>query len=236
MKKLIILASIMIVPATMAASQPAISQKGTCHTFKSESMVPGGWKNVDSCDSYKTEKSGQRLDAVNARRNSSYNWNKRYRKSNVVEKKNTLRMGSGRLTRGGADRDAAGIVTKRKTRTTTSRKLGTTKSHLLQDERRMDKSKEEWTRRRSARAGIKSGSATKMERGGDLSNKFWSTESSRRENRLDTQVISSKLKKALERRQYLSKRGRKEKKEYKYTGPSLRKTYRGDRMEGDLNN
>ena len=237
MKKLLIVASLIALPFTsMAASQAAISQRGTCHVFKTENMVPNGWKVVESCDAYSQSSNGQRLDSVNNRRFSLLNWNKKFKKEEVTENSNPLRMGSGKLTRGGADRESAGIIEKKELRTTTERSFGTTKSFLLQDDRRLEKSREEWERRRSARSGISSGSATEMERSGELSNKFWSTEASRRESRLETQNISSKLKKALERRQYLANKGRKAKKVYEYKGPSLRRTYRGDRMEGDLEN
>lgn len=237
MKNFIILASLILLPSSMfAASQAAISQRGTCHVFKGENMVPGGWKVVDSCDNYKSQTSGKRLDAVNNRRFSSYNWHKRYSKPEAEERTHALRMGSGKLTRGGADRDAAGITDKRALRTTTTRSIGTTKSHLLQDSRRLKKSKTEWQRRRSARSGVSSGSGTQMERSGELSNKFWSTESDRRNIRLASQNSGSNIKNALARRQYLAKRGRVEKKKRVYSGPTLRRTYRGERLDGVLGN
>lgn len=238
MKKILILASLVAIPAvSMAASQAAISQRGTCHVFKTASMVPSDWKSIDSCEEYKTEKSGQRLDAVNERRFGNYNWNKRYGSLKDKASETALtgaRMGSGKLTRGGLDRVAAGTTEKKELRTTTTRSLGTSKSYLLNDERRVSKSRSDWLRRRSARSGITSGSATQMERSGKLSNKFWSTEASRRDSRLESMTSSSKWKQALSRRQYLSNKGRVEKKEYEYKGPTLRRTYRGDRMEGTL--
>jgi hypothetical protein len=243
----LLLASILVLPTiTLAASdvnvnqtQSAIDQHGRCKTFATTDEISDSWKLVDSCEKYAPVKKGASPEEVLERR-----WKRRLnsRSANTEkkEKKPVLgrrRIGSGTLTRGGADRVKSLGETKRAKRTTTNQKSGTTKQFLLQDSRRLTKNKKEWARRRNARSGIKSGSATQMERTGKLSGKFWSTESGRRTKRLESQETTNGWKEYLSNRQKVSTTyKRREKKPYVYKGISLRRMYRGERLEGDMEN
>ncbi len=213
----------------VSLSQAAINPRGVCKVFINENEIPETWKSVDSCKNYTSVKTGASPEDVLKRR-----WQRRLAarsaRTNTVKKKNVLgraRIGSGTLTRGGADRVKSLGIKQRARRMTTRQQFGSTKKFLLNDSRRLKKSSEERVRRRNARSGIKSGSATKMSRSGQMSGKFWSTESARRNQRLDAQETNEGWKKYLNNRQYLSKKGRKAKKKYVYKGLSLRKMYRG---------
>ena len=222
---------------TSTIEQSAIDPLGRCKVFTNDN-IPNTWKRVDSCEDYAPAKTGLSPEEVLKRR-----WQRRLaaRPANTekTEKKPVLRrsrIGSGTLTRGGADRVISLGIKQRARRMTTNQHLGSTKQFLLEDSRRQKTTATERVRRRNARSGIKSGSATDMTRTGQLSGKFWSTEAAQRNKRLDSQETTEGWKKYLDNRQYLSKKGRKDKKEYVYQGPSLRRMYRGSRLEGSMEN
>lgn len=240
MNKLLLTTALLFPLITLAAdeetvSQSAINPHGMCEEFSTEETIPNTWKIVDSCENYETEKVGTRPEDVLKRR-----WTSRINartSSENTEKKAVLRrsrIGSGTLTRGGADRESSTGISKQPRRTTTTPQYKTNKQFLLDDSRRLVKTRSEWLRRRNARTGIKSGSATEMERTGELSNKFWSTEQATRNERLESQESTEGWENYLYNRQYISKQGRREKKVYTYKGPTLRRMYRGSRLEGNL--
>jgi hypothetical protein len=241
-----LLASIILLPAiTFAAedissSQSAIDPHGICEEFAIDEILPETWKIVDSCENYKSKETGASPESVLARRWKAFS-NKLLNKKSEQESEeeslpilNRNRVGSGTLTRGGADREASLGEEQQPRRTTTTQQYGTTKQFLLDDSRRLEKSRDEWIRRRNARTGIKSGSATEMDRTGELSDKFWSTETATRNERLENQESTEGWEQYLYNRQYISKQGQKEKKAYIYKGPSLRRLYRGTRLEGTI--
>jgi len=222
---------------TSTIEQSAIDPLGRCKVFTNDN-IPNTWKRVDSCENYAPAKTGLSPAEVSKRR-----WQRRLASRTVTTETTDKtpvvrqsRIGSGTLTRGGADRVTSLGIKKRALRMTTDQNLGSTKQFLLDDSRRQTTTATERVRRRNARSGIKSGSATDMTRTGKLSGKFWSTESAQRNKRLDSQETTEGWKKYLDNRQYLSKKGRKDKKEYVYKGPSLRRMYRGSRLEGNIGN
>lgn len=216
--------------------QAAIDPLGRCKIFTNNN-IPNTWKRVNSCKDYAPAKTGLSPEEVLKRR-----WQRRlsaHSTKETIKKEPVLRrsrLGSGTLTRGGADRVTSLGIKRRARRTTTSQNFGSTKQFLLKDSRRKTTSATERVRRRNARSGIKSGSATDMVRDGQLSGNFWSTEAARRNQRLEAQSKPEALKNYLDNRQYISKQGRKDKKDYVYKGPSLRRVYRGERKEGSMEN
>ena len=241
-----LLASALLFPViTFAANDTDISQfaldpHGNCKAFSTEETIPDTWKIVDSCENYKSKETGSSPESVLARRWKAFSNKLLNKKSeqNTEEESlpilNRSRIGSGTLTRGGADRETSDRENKQPLRTSTKMQYGTTKQFLLDDSRRLEKSRSEWIRRRNARSGIKSGSATQMDRSGQLSDKFWSTETATRNERLDDQESTEGWEKYLYNRQYLSKQGRKKQTKYVYKGPSLRRIYRGAPLKGTL--
>lgn len=232
----IIFAADEAIETTPSLNQFAINSRGVCEGFSVDIVLPETSKIVDSCDNYSTTKTGSRPEDVLNRRWASM-LKSLSTKTNTVEKTPVLgrpRVGSGTLTRGGADRVVSLGEEQQPIRSTTEINYSTTKQFLLQDSRRLTKTQDEWLRRRNARSGITSGSATEMERSGDLSNEFWSTEAAQREQRLETQNSTEGIANYLSNRQYILKQGQKEKKEYVYKGPSLRRLYRGTRLEASV--
>ncbi len=238
MKKLLLITALMLPTITLAVDvkQSAIDSHGTCKVFTDTKEIPSDWKIVDSCKNYSSEKTGASPEEVLKRR-----WQRRIKSrpaTKNTEKPSVLgrrRIGSGTLTRGGSDREKSLGKEKRATRTTTTMSFGTTKKFLLQDSRRLTKDKEDWSRRRNARSGIKSGSATEMDRSGQLSGEFWSTEANSRTKRLEAQETTDGWKNHLSNRQQVSSTyKRRVKKPYVYKGISLRRLYRGERLEGDI--
>ena len=237
----LLLASILVLPAIALATektptvQYAIDPHGICKEFSLEETLPATWKIVNSCENYTSNKIGMRPEDVLKRR-----WKSRLNSRTITpsssEKKSILRrprIGSGTLTRGGADREVSTGINQQPRRTTTTQQYGTTKQFLLDDSRRLEKTRTEWIRRRNARAGIKSGSATKMERTGKLSTNFWSTEQNSRSKRLETKKMAEGTETFLGR-QAFEKQRRVKKKPYVYKGLSLRRLYRGTRLEGNI--
>ena len=221
-------------------SQFALDSHGNCEEFSVEKTIPDTWKIVDSCENYRSTEVGSRPEDVLARRWEALRKRLSAKKSDQeseAENRPMLtrnRIGSGTLTRGGADREMSDGEEKQPRRASTAMQYGTTKQFLLDDSRRLEKSRAEWIRRRNARSGIKSGSATEMDRSGQLSDKFWSTETATRNERLDDQESTEGWENYLYNRQYLSKQGRKKQTKYVYKGPSLRRIYRGAPLKGTL--
>ncbi len=240
-----ILATALLFPALTLAtteaipSQAAIDPRGACKVFTTAYDIPDTWKQVDSCENYAPAKTGASPEEVLKRR-----WQQRLAarpantkkvKKETVLNRSRSRIGSGKLTRGGADRVTSLGEKRQPRRTSTTKQYGTSKKFLLNDSRRQKKSRSEWVRRRSARAGIKSGTATSMKRTGELSGKFWSTESAQRNQRLKAQETTTGWKNYLSNRQQVSSTyKRREKKKYVYKGIGLRRLYRGTRLEGDI--
>ncbi len=224
---------------TESSSQSAIDPRGNCKEFLTTETISDTWKIVDSCENYKSEEIGVRPEDVLERRWKAL-MNKLSDKKSEQESKdeslpvlNRNRVGSGTLTRGGADREISlNEEEQQPIRTTTAKQYGTTKKFLLDDSRRLVKTRAEWIRRRNARSGITSGSGTEMDRTGELSDRFWSTETATRNKRLENQESTEGWEQYLYNRQYLSKQGQKEQKEYVYKGPSLRRIYRGAPLKG----
>lgn len=241
-----LLASVLLFPViTFAANDTDISQfaldpRGNCKEFSIADTIPDTWKIVNSCKNYRSTEVGLRPEDVLNRRWTALRKRLSAKKSGQEsEAKNPPiltrnRIGSGTLTRGGTDREMSNGEVKQPLRTSTKMQYGTTKQFLLNDSRRLKKSRTEWVRRRNARLGTKSGSATKMDRSGQLSDKFWSTETAIRNKRLDDQESTKGWEKYLSNRQYLSKKGRKKQKKYVYKGISLRRIYRGAPLKGTL--
>lgn len=222
------------------SSQSAIDTHGNCEEFLITETIPDTWKIVDSCEKYKSEEIGVRPEDVLERRWKALMNKLSEKKSEQKSKDESLpvlnrnRVGSGTLTRGGANRKTSLNEEQQPVRTTTTKEYGTTKKFLLDDSRRLVKTRAEWIRRRNARSGIISGSGTEMDRTGELSDKFWSTEAATRNERLENQESTEGWENYLYNRQYLSKQGRKEQKEYVYKGPSLRRIYRGAPLKGSF--
>lgn len=241
----LLLASILILPTiTFAAeetnsSQYAIDSHGICQEFSTEETLPETWKIVDSCENYASKETGSRPEDVLARRWAAMTkklLSKKNEQDSEDEKLpvlNRSRVGSGTLTRGGSDREVSTGISRQPRRTTTTQQYSTTKQFLLDDSRRLEKSRDEWIRRRNARSGIKSGSATEMERTGKLSTNFWSTEQNSRSERLETKEMAEGTESFLGR-QAFEKQRRIKKKPYVYKGISLRRLFRGTRLEGSI--
>ncbi|MCK5461047.1 hypothetical protein KAI58_03615 [Candidatus Gracilibacteria bacterium] len=243
---LIFLSAIFLNTVTFAAqeecielTQSAVSPDGVCTQFETSCEIPSNWKVVPSCNLIKETSFGTSLEDRMNNRFYGKNYvkkNKSTEKDNIRTSGKFRRQGSGYLTRTGRYRQTR--LNESQGKSYLSRKTFTKKNYSKETREKIkslniqkggfqhegDLTKEERKTRRAYRAPIES--ATQMNRSGYLSSKQkFSTEMETRSN--SARVGSKRIWKNL-------KQISQTKKKRVYKGITLRKLWRGERLEGIL--
>lgn len=233
--------------ACVQVIQAAINTNGECKEFSTPCDVPNDWKKVDSCSNFTQKKEYSSSIDSNTKRRYQARWKKLTKIYNKVKEKKAEKGNNHSFLRGAGEylknhrKNIAQEAKSTSNRRSYAKKNWYSKfkkfisSPARQEAIEKKKAAQDLHRKAVKRNVIRksSASATKAVRQGKLSNEFFSLQKKQRNERFKS-VDSSKLKKALKKRQPFLRRKAKKTKNNSEKRAKIRRTYRKS-TRGSLN-
>jgi hypothetical protein len=213
-------------------TQAAINAQGECKNFSTPCNVPNDWKKVSSCENFENTKEKRTSIAENTERRYNNKWIKLREKSrktlnkptNSTSKQKVFLRQSRKFVKNNKNRIKNLLDRKSNTRknwnSSFRKRVSPARQKMIDQKQKLQKIKND-SKRRNLRHQVQ-GSATKMNRSGKLSNKFWTTQEKSRKKY--SKIDSETIKKGLRSRQPFRKA--KPKKINREKHAKLRRSYR----------